>query len=73
MNADRVDIIIRGAGLAGTSLMLALVEQGYTGKILVVDKLPKPDTQKTWCLAKVASATSLFDIYTLALQFRRGG
>ncbi|AUC88086.1 hypothetical protein CW735_07690 [Alteromonas sp. MB-3u-76] len=49
MNADRVDIIIRGAGLAGTSLMLALVEQGYTGKILVVDKLPKPDTQKTWC------------------------
>jgi len=49
MTNDNVDIIIRGAGLSGISLLLALIEQGYSGKVLVVEKRAKPETQKTWC------------------------
>lgn len=49
MTNDNVDIIIRGAGLSGISLLLALTEQGYSGNVLVVEKRAKPETQKTWC------------------------
>lgn len=49
MTSNNVDIIIRGAGLSGISLLLALIEQGYSGSVLVVEKRAEPETQKTWC------------------------
>lgn len=48
-NNAHVDIFIRGAGLAGISLALALIERGYSGQIIIAERQPCPNINKTWC------------------------
>lgn len=56
MAKDRYyDIIVRGAGLAGLSLALALVHARYKGNIFIFDKAPSPMDNKTWCFWGSAS------------------
>jgi lycopene beta-cyclase len=43
------DICILGIGLSGCSLALALLERGYTGRIVMFDKASDITAQKTWC------------------------
>lgn len=48
---DHFDYIIAGAGCAGLSLLVRLLETGQcsTKKILLVDKGPKTANDRTWC------------------------
>ncbi|GMM67393.1 lycopene cyclase family protein [Alteromonas sp. MTD1] len=49
MKTEHYDIIIKGAGLAGLSLALSLAENGYKGRVLIVERAHSPNTSKTWC------------------------
>ncbi len=50
-NSEIYDIIIAGAGAAGLTLLLHILENDVLcrKKILVVDKSLSPDNSKTWC------------------------
>ena len=49
MDQLHVDIVTIGAGLASTSMALALLDQGYSGDILMLEKQSHVNTNKTWC------------------------
>jgi lycopene beta-cyclase len=48
---DKYDYIITGAGAAGLSLLIHMIDSGkFTGKkILLVDREPKTQNDRTWC------------------------
>ncbi|WP_373551146.1 lycopene cyclase family protein [Haliscomenobacter sp.] len=43
------DCIIAGGGCAGLSLAYYLVEQGYLGDVLILDREQKSNNDRTWC------------------------
>ncbi|MET4694817.1 lycopene cyclase family protein [Endozoicomonas lisbonensis] len=46
---ELVDIVMIGAGLASTSLALALVNNGWRGQIVMLEASDCFNTHKTWC------------------------
>ncbi len=45
----KADVLILGAGCAGTSLAHYLEDLGYTGKIVLLDQRTKFDREQRWC------------------------
>ncbi|MGB2426683.1 MAG: lycopene cyclase family protein [Alteromonas sp.] len=45
----RTDVCILGIGLAGCSLALNLIENGYQGRVALYDKAESVNSNKTWC------------------------
>ena len=43
------DIVCLGAGMASTSLVLALISGGYRGRIIMVEKAASSPCDRTWC------------------------
>jgi lycopene beta-cyclase len=43
------DLILIGAGLANTAIVLSLLEKNYTGRILILEQQPDFPKQRTWC------------------------
>jgi lycopene beta-cyclase len=49
MTPPEYDVILIGAGLANTALVLSLLERNYTGKILLLEKESFFPIKRTWC------------------------
>ena len=43
------DIVCLGAGMASTSLVLALISGGYRGRIIMVEQAAASPSDRTWC------------------------
>lgn len=65
VNRQRYDIIVLGAGCAGLSLVVRLLNNPATQhkKILLVDKAPKQHNDRTWCFWE--KAPGLFESITV--------
>lgn len=51
MKSDHYHFIVVGAGAAGLSLLIHMIQSGRFGdqKILLIDKAPKTENDRTWC------------------------
>ena len=61
MRSDHYNFIVAGAGAAGLSLIIHLIDSGkFTDKtILLIDLAPKVQNDRTWCFWE--SSPGLFD------------
>ncbi|MDX2071632.1 MAG: lycopene cyclase family protein [Haliscomenobacter sp.] len=64
------DCIIAGGGCSGLSLAYYLVEQGYLGDILVLDREQKSNNDRTWCWWS-KSPTPFDSLFTHQWQYLR--
>ena len=49
MKQESADIVTLGGGMASLSLVSALLLRGYDGRIIILEQLASPNTDKTWC------------------------
>ncbi|MGL6259867.1 lycopene cyclase family protein [Vibrio sp. WXL210] len=49
MQALKADIVMLGIGLSSCSLALALLEKGYRGDIVMLEREARVNSDKTWC------------------------
>tara|TARA_B100001059_G_scaffold107707_1_gene107397 strand:- start:1155 stop:2390 length:1236 start_codon:yes stop_codon:yes gene_type:complete len=45
----KADLVMVGVGLSSCSLVLALIEAGYSGEIVMLEQADVVNTNKTWC------------------------
>jgi lycopene beta-cyclase len=63
MQAEKYDIIIAGAGMAGLSLVYRALKEGVwtTERILIIDKDVKDKNDRTWCFWQKKQNQSAFE------------
>ena len=49
MKLESADIVALGGGMASLSLVTALLQRGYQGRIIILEQLVTPNCDKTWC------------------------
>ncbi|MCS7057397.1 MAG: lycopene cyclase family protein [Meiothermus sp.] len=50
---ERYDFIVAGAGAAGLSLVYHLAQAGVEGRVLLLERAPKTENDRTWCFWEV--------------------
>ena len=64
------DCIIAGGGCSGLSLAYYLVDQGYQGDVLILDREQKSNNDRTWCWWS-KSPTPFDSLFTHRWQYLR--